>query len=244
MPPTSTSPAPPFPASFFLNVLLAASGCKKNGADDPDLPVDNTPAQHSDISPKPAKGCGNYSWHYSSAYKTLREVEEYKPELREYYVRELNDHRNEFLLAGISPSFRKDWFESHKTAEKDIPCMMPLFEEIGAAAKRTLPKFRPRGYTHHDSSEEKLMVQALKQEVPDAEVLGVGTNIANWEIEKLGNGTPSNRYKYGMVWVKSPSFDDGYCRIAYVNVFQDYSGGGTYADTQANFIKMEPAGCR
>ena len=74
--------------------------------------------------------------------------------------------------------------------------------------------------------------------------LKVGVQSATWEIEKLNNGTPSSRYKYGMAWVKSLKFDDGYCRIAYVNIVQDYSGGGTYAESKANSISMEPAGCK
>jgi hypothetical protein len=65
----------------------------------------------------------------------------------------------------------------------------------------------------------------------------------SWEIEKLNNGLPSSRYKSGMAWVKSPKLDAGYCRIAHVNIVQDYSGGGTYADSKANFINLEPAGC-
>lgn len=223
--------------------VLAASGCKRG--DDESIPVDNDPVVHSAISAKPAKGCGGMlGYHYSDAYKTLREAEEYKAGLRDYYVRELNDRHNEYFDASISPSARKDWLASHRFSEKDIQCIVPLFDEIAAAAKRTLPKYRPRGYTQHDSSEEDLITSAVKQEVPGATVLQVGVSSPTWEIEKLGNGTPSSRYKYGMAWVKSTTFDDGFCRIAYVNIVQDYSGGGTYADSQAHFLKLEPAGCK
>jgi hypothetical protein len=224
--------------------LLTASGCKKG--DDEAIPVDDTPVQHSEISNKAPKGCGGGFWshHYGQAYKTLREAEEYKAGQRDYYVSELNDHRNEYLLAGISPEFRKDWFSSHKTAEKDQQCMMGIFDELSAAAKRTLPKYRPRGYTHHDSDEEDLMAAAVKEEFPEAEVIQAGVKQKNWEIEKLRNGNPSSRYKYGMAWIKSPKFDDGYCRIFYVNIVQDHAGGGTYADSKANYISNEPAGCK
>lgn len=224
--------------------FLAVSGCKSGDVEA--LPPDDSPVVHSSISPKPAKGCGSpfYSVHYSSAYKTLREAEEYKAGARDYYVRELNDNRNEYLLAGISASERKDWFESHKIAEKDQPCMNVIFDEIGAAAKRTLPKFRPLNYSHHDSTEEGLIREAVKKEIPDGQVIGIGVLSPTWEIDKLNNGTPRSRYKYGMAWVKSPSFDDGYCRIFYANIVQDYSGGGTYADSQANYISITPAGCK
>jgi hypothetical protein len=226
--------------------VVAASGCKKKLEVEEEIPVDNTPVEHSAISPKPPKGCGGgfYSVHYGDAYKTLREAEEYKPGLRDYYVRELSDRRNEYLLAGISANERKEWLSSHKIAEKDQQCMVPIFDELGAAAKRTLPKYRPRGYVHHESDEEDLITAAVKKEYRDAEVLAVGVKSPTWEIEKLGNGTPSSRYKYGMAWVKSAAFDDGYCRIMYVNLIQDYSGGGTYAETHANYISLEPAGCK
>jgi hypothetical protein len=43
--------------------------------------------------------------------------------------------------------------------------------------------------------------------------------------------------------VKGAQFDDGYCRIAYVNIIQDYSGGGSYGESRPNYIRAEPAGC-
>jgi hypothetical protein len=226
--------------------VLAVSGCKKTDTEDPPIEKDDTPVEHSDISPKPDKGCGGAFWsvHYGDAYKTLREAEEYKPGLRDYYVSELSDRRNEYFLAGISPTERAEWFSSHKIAEKDQHCMSGIFDALGAAAKRTLPKYRPRGFTHHDSAEEKLIKAAVKEEIPDAEFLDVGTKGEAWNIEKLRNGTPKNRYKYGMAWVKSPKFDDGYCRIAWVNLIQDYSGGGTYNDSVASYISHEPVGCK
>ena len=210
------------------------------------LPVDDTPVQHSAISPRPPKGCGGgfFSVHYGDAYKTLREAEDYKPGLRDYYVRELSDRRNEYLLAGISATRRADWLTSHRIAEKDQQCLVPLFDELGAAAKRTLPKYRPRGYIHHESGEDGLIRDAVKAELPDAEVLAVGVKSPGWDIEKHSNGLPSSRYKYGMAWVKSATFDDGYCRIAYVNLIQDYSGGGTWAESTATFLNFEPAGCK
>lgn len=224
-------------------LVLATSGCKKGHQAEPQ-PVDDTPVKHSDISPKPPKGCsGWYSYHYGDAYKTLQEVEAFRPGKSDYYVRELSDRRNEYLLAGISPHFRKDWFASHKIAEKDHHCMSGIFDAIGAAAKLTLPNYQPRGYTHHESGEDDLIKNAIKDEVPDAEFIDVGVSSPSWKIEKHGNGVPSSRYKYGMAWVKSATFDDGFCRIAYVNIVQDYAGGSSYGDSVANSISMEPAGC-
>ena len=230
-------------SAFVVAALVVVSGCKKGG--DEAIPVDNDPIVHAAIEAKTPKGCGAFfSYHYGEAYKTLREAEEYKAGLRDYYVRELSDYRNEYLNASISPNMRKEWLSSHKIAEKDQHCIVPLFDEIAAAAKRTLPKYRPRGYTHHESGEDDLILAAVKAELPDAEEISVGVSSPSWLIEKLGNGIPANRYKYGMAWVKSAKHDDGYCRIFYVNIVQDYAGGSSYGDSAANFIKSEPAGCK
>jgi hypothetical protein len=232
--------------TFAMMLMVAASvtpGCKCRNSEEA-IPVDDSPVVRSTIAEKAPKGCGSYSYHYGKALQTLREAEEYKAGLRDYYVSELNDRRNEFLLAGISPKFRKDWFDSHRTQEKDLHCMTGIFDELAAAAKRTLPKYKPRGYTHHDSDEEALILEAVKAELPDVDDLQIGVKSPSWMIEKRSNGIPDSRYKYGMAWIKSASHDDGYCRIAYVNIVQDYAGGESYGDSMANYISMEPAGCK
>ena len=232
----------------FKCVLLGASLAVlvTNTINAQEIPPDNSPVVHSAIAAHPPRDCGVGFWsvHYDDAYKTLREAEDYKPGERTYYVRELSDRRNEYLLAGISPNFRKEWLTSHHTPEKEMHCIVPLFEEIGAAAKRTLNNFKPTGYKFHDSSEESLIKDAVKEKIPDAEILGVGVKQSSWDIDKLGNGVPKDRYKYGMAWVKSPKFDDGFCRIVHVNIIQDYAGGGTYADSKSRYINMVPAGCK
>jgi len=222
------------------------AGLVVNAVNGEEAPPDNSPVVHSPISAHAPGGCGSGFWsvHYDDAYKTLREAEEYKPGQRTYYVRELSDRRNEYLLAGISPSFRRDWLSSHHTPEKDSHCIVPLFDEIGNAAKRTLKNYHPTGYNFHDSNDENLIKDAVKERIPDAEIMGIGVEQASWDIEKLGNGIPKDRYKYGMAWVKSSKFDDGFCRIVHVNIIQDYAGGGTYGDSKSLYINMVPAGCK
>jgi hypothetical protein len=225
----------------------SGSGGTQHGSSDTqaDPPVaDNTPPEHADLPSRPPKGCGSpyYSVHYGDALKTLRDAENYKATERRYYVRELSDNRNEYLEAGISPKRREEWLTDHRTPEKDRHCMAGIFDALGNAAKRTLPKYRPRGYTHHD--DDSLIKDVVKQKIPDAQILEVGVSSPTWEIEKLRNGLPRVRYKYGMAWVKTASADDGYCRIVFVNVQQDYSGGGTFAESRGNYIKTEPAGCK
>ena len=233
-----------FSVVLLLVSSVLVSSCKKGVDKEDPIEVDNTPVVKSEISAHVDKGCGVvYGIHYSDAYKTLREAEEYKPGLRDYYVRELSDRRNEYLWAAISPSERAEWFSSHKTAEKDMHCMSKIFEELGAAAKRTLPKYHPRGYVHHEENDDDLITAAIKQELPNAEIIKVGVSSPAWNIEKRSNGIPNSRYKYGMAWV-NPKTDDGFCRIAYINIVQDYAGGSSYGESVANYISMEPAGCK
>ena len=236
--------------SIGLAALAACSGSGSGSAsasaDVAEPPPDNSPVVHSQISAHPPSDCGSGFWsvHYEDAYKTLRQAEDYKRGERDYYVRELSDRRNEYLLAGISPDFRKDWLKSHNTPDKEAHCIVPLFDEIGAAAKRTLKNYWPSGYKFHEPADETLIKDAVKEKIPDAQILAVGVKQSSWDIDKLSNGLPQDRYKYGMAWVKSSTFDDGYCRIVHVNIIQDYSGGGTYGDSKSRYINMVPAGCK
>jgi hypothetical protein len=224
-------------------ILTALSGCSKDSQQAP-LPVDTSPVVHREFSQRPPKGCGSPFWgiHYGDALKTLREVEDYRPGTRDFYVTQLNDRRNEHLLAGISAKERATWLSSHGIAEKDHACIVPVYEAIGVAAKATLPNYQPRGYVHHD--DDGLIADAVKQNLPGATILERGVSSPTWNIEKLGNGVPSSRYKFGMAWVKTSAFDDGFCRIMYINIVQDYSGGGTYGDSRAAYVRIEPAGCK
>lgn len=198
------------------------------------------------IPAKPPPECGRnaaIAVHYESAYKTLKQADNYKPGTRGHYVDELSDKRNEYLLAGISPKFRASWFASHHLSAKDQGCFIPVFDALNAAAKRTLSGFTPHGYDQHEGNEDDLIRGVIKEKYPGAEVISVGTK-GTWSINKLGNGIPKNRWKYGMAWVKSAEFDDGYCRFVPVNIFQDYAGGGNFAESRAVYINAQPAGCK
>jgi hypothetical protein len=202
-------------------------------------------AAEGGVSSKPPAGCNNpvIGVHYDDAYKTLRQAEDYKPGSRNYYVQELSDRRNEYLLAGISPKFRAEWFSSHKFPEKDQHCFNPIFDAINAAAKKTLPDFKPRGWDKHEGNEDDIIRDIVKKKHPGTEIMQVGTR-GSWEIAKFNNGIPKNRWKYGMAWVKGAEFDDGYCRIVHVNILQDYSGGGSYADSKGVYINAIPSACK
>lgn len=160
---------------------------------------------------------------------------------RGWYVKDFNDRRNEYLWAAISPDERKKFLDGkgHLGA-----CLSGLLDQIAAAAKKTLPLYRPIGYEVRSPSEERLM-KAQVNDLAQATVLKIGLLSATWNIQKNSIGIPERRFKHGMIWAKYPQTIslDGYCRIIYVNIIQEYSGGGTWNSSFAQFIKSEPAGC-
>lgn len=214
---------------------------------EPSAPSTSQPADTSDTASEPAKSADNCSdaftqVHTENMEKTRKEAEEYRPGLRDYYVEDFNDRRNEYLRAAISPSKRQEWLTSHNIDKASYPCFVPLFDAIAAAAKRTLPTYMPKGYNIRNAAEERLMLGQVT-DISEAKVLKTGLFSTTWKIAKDEYNFPTSRFKYGMIWARYPNLDDGFCRIIYVNIVQDYAGGGTYGDSYGNFIKSEPAGC-
>ena len=194
-------------------------------------------AQTADVcNSSPAYG----SW-LTDMETTRREAEEYKPGLRDYYVQDFNDRRNDYLMAAISPSFRKEWLkdigpEVHK-------CFTPTFDAIAAAAKKTLPTYHATStYVAAGPVDRKLMLGVI-EDVARATIFKVALAPGPWVIGKDSYNFPVSRYKYGEIWLKWPATDDGFCRIFYVNIVQDYAGGGRYGGSYARHVDDEPAGC-
>jgi len=214
---------------------------------EPSAPSTNQSAETTETASEPAKSVDNCSdaftqVHTENMEKTRKEAEEYRPGLRDYYVEDFNDNRNEYLRAAISPSKRQEWLTSHNIARESYPCFVPLFDAIAAAAKKTLPTYTPTGYNIRNAAEERLMLGQVN-DISEGRVLKVGLFSTTWKIAKDDYNFPTSRFKYGLIWARYPKLDDGFCRIIYVNIVQDYAGGGTYGDSYGNFIKSEPAGC-
>lgn len=171
----------------------------------------------------------------------MKQAANYKPGARNFYVSDFNDNENLYLKAALSPRRRKKWFDDMKNPVM-AECMAVKLDELAAIARTTLPTYRPTGFTVRNSAEEKVLLTGVN-DIAKAKVLGTGLADADWRIEKLRNGIPSARYKYGMIYARYSTSDDGFCRIVHVNIVQDYAGGGTYAASRARFIKTEPAGC-
>jgi hypothetical protein len=171
---------------------------------------------------------------------TRQEAEEFRPGLRDYYVSDFSDRENKYLKASLSPSRRNEWMKSWPT--NFVQCITPALEDLAAVAKRTLPGYTPSGYTLGTPAEIRVLKSGVN-DLAQATVFKAGISSPTWNISKNSLGIPNNRYKYGIIWAKYPTTDDGFCRIIYVNLVQDYAGGGTYGESYGNFIKSEYAGC-
>lgn len=177
--------------------------------------------------------------HLEDLRKTRAEAESFTP-ARDYYVSTLSDRKNIYLRAAISPSERKEWLG--RWPADFVNCITPELDGLAEVAKKTLPNYKLTGYNVRSAADEKI-VRSGVTDLSQATVYKVAMYSASWKIEKDNYNFPTARYKHGAIWAKYTTTDDGFCRIIYVNVVQDYAGGGTYGDSYANFIRSEPAGC-
>ena len=179
--------------------------------------------------------------HLADLEKTRKEAEEFRPGLRDYYVSTLSDRKNRYLEAALSPSERKEWLGG--SPEDFVKCLNPALDGLAAAARKTLPGYTgPAGYTLGTPAEKKALLSAI-DDIAQAKVLKVGIKEANWLIDKNSLGIPTARYKHGVIWAQYPNRDDGFCRIFWVNIKQDYAGGGTYGASYGYFVSRAFAGC-
>jgi hypothetical protein len=182
--------------------------------------------------------------HLMDIEKTRKEAEEFTPGLREYFVSTLSDRKNLYLEAALSPSAREDWFVRFRKNDPMFEqCMKPALDALAATARKTLPSYTgPAGYTLGTPAEKNALRSAIN-DIARAKVLKVGIKEANWLIDKNSLGIPNSRFKRGVIWAQYPNSDDSFCRIFWVNLVQDYAGGGTYGASYGNFVGRSYAGC-
>ena len=179
--------------------------------------------------------------HLTDLGKTRTEAAEFRPGSRDYYVSTLSDRKNIYLEAALSPYARKEWLGG--SPEDFVKCLNPALDELAAVARKTLPGYTgPQGYTFGTPAEKKALLSAVN-DIAQAKVLKVGIKQANWLIDTNSLGIPTARYKHGVIWAQYPNRDDGFCRIFWVNIKQDYAGGGTYGASYGYFVSRAFAGC-
>jgi hypothetical protein len=192
-------------------------------------------------------GCSEKGWwitaHLDHIAQQQKEVEEYTPADRNSLISSpTNDN---YLLYAVSPKAREEWLKNAKSLDlKDCPKLVTAFDKLAAAAAKQLPTYKADllDYKVHNPAEEKLM-RGVYRRIADFKIYSVGLAQSNWLIDKDDYGLPIARFKRGAVYLKDTTDDHPYCYLSYVNVIQDYAGGGTYGASYARFTRDELVGC-
>jgi hypothetical protein len=177
--------------------------------------------------------------HLIKIAERQKEVDEFTPE-RGWFTRSFTyDH----LLHAVSPSAREKWLKDSKDM-KDCPNLVAAFDKLAASAAKKLPLFvpNPKAYIIRNATEEKMM-KSILTDPTRYKIFKIGLNQASWLISKNDYGLPTSRYKHGMIYLRDTESDHPYCYMTYVNIIQDYAGGGTYGASYAYYAGDELAGC-
>jgi len=211
----------------------------------------NSSTNNSEDSSANSQDCSKYSAAFLSYLdeitKNQKEAAAYDgPENKAYYTSATQEN---FVRLAISKDRREAWWSKSPTLlayRNDKACnkIDPALDELAKIVARTVPLYVPEkgAYAVRSPHEEALMKDKVT-DIADLKILSIGLASANWTIETNSIGIPTDRYKYGMIYVKPLKTDDPYCRMIFMSVFQQYSGGGTYGATNGNFIRSEVAGC-
>ena len=173
--------------------------------------------------------------------KVTKHVDRYTPEGNTYW---LNFQEGEWLLRAVSLRAREEWIKDRwktTTARKKVAEVLDVLAVAGA---KKLPTYKsdPKEYPFHNLAEEKMMKGAFEN-LAALKIHKIGLGQTNWLISKNEFGLPTKRYKQGMIWARKATDDHPYCHFYYVNILQDYAGGGTYGASYAIFAGEELAGC-
>jgi hypothetical protein len=190
----------------------------------------------------PTGNCAGNIWvktHLEDIAERQKEVDSFTPDRGWLAGSNSYDH----LLYAVSPSAREKWLTGANALDYKN-CLAPAFDNLAAAAATKLPLFLPntKAYAQHNPAEERLMKSKIS-DLADHKIFYTGIQEPNWLIDKNDFGLPKSRYKHGMVWVRYTPNDHAYCRVYYINIIQDYAGGGTYGASYASFIEDKLFGC-
>lgn len=215
----------------------------KTTADDSRTVEDRKPETNSQNTNTDEPLDARLSMFLEDIAKAQKSVDEYTPEEKLYLV---SNVEAEWLWRAVSPRERSAWNEKWKSLM--TPATQKRFDAalaaLAASAAKKLPAYRANlnKYKVRNPAEEKLM-KATLENIADYKIFSIGLQESNWLIDKNDYGLPTARYKHGVIYLRNTKSDHPYCYATYVNVKQDYAGGGTYGASYARFIEDEMVGC-
>jgi hypothetical protein len=167
------------------------------------------------------------------------EVERFDPAEHDFIV---NSSEGEWLLRAVSMREREKWAKSF--FKPGIGGKKEFWQKLDALAtsgSKKIPMFKPNqtSFAYHDAAEEAMM----KAKLGNVKIHQIGLANKIWEISKNEHDIPINRYKRGYVWAKNASDDYNYCHLYQVNIIRDYTGGGKYGSSYAQFLGDWLAAC-
>jgi hypothetical protein len=144
---------------------------------------------------------------------------------------------DDYISLAFSKKERASWLQDKKVTPAAL-------DGLKASLNTRLPEYtiNPKSFTNRNAVEEKMMLAEMS-DVPGMKVFKIGFNQANWIVDKNDLGIPKARYKHGLIYGRNPASEDPFCRVWYINVVQEYAGGGTYAATEARYIEKEYIAC-
>ena len=176
--------------------------------------------------------------HRDDIAKVLKAVNEYDPAT----TNSMESDRDVALYA-VSLKARNEWLkEKNALAFKDE--IDKLLQPLAEALAKKLPTFFPKmeKYAVRNPAEEARMKQVLTNPAR-YKIFKIGLMQSAWQIDKGVLGIPNARYKNGLIYLRDTQADHPYCYATYVNVIQDYAGGGTYAASRSKLVLDELVGC-
>lgn len=150
---------------------------------------------------------------------------------------------SEYAFYAVSPKMRADWLKE-KNALAFEGEIEKLLKPLADALAEKLPNYFPDAakYSVRSAAEEALMKRVLPNPAQN-KIFATGLAQTAWQIDKGALGIPQARYKNGLIYRRAASADHPYCYATYVNVIQNYAGGGTYAASRSEIIREELVAC-
>jgi hypothetical protein len=176
--------------------------------------------------------------HKDGIQKVLRYVENYRAGSGDSMGTE-----SEYALYAVSPKERTAWLKDKNALQlKDE--VDKLLKPLAAALAQKLPTYQPRmeKYSFGTATDFALMKKAFSNPAR-YKIFKTGLMQNVWQIDKNSLGIPNARYKNGAFYLHDTQADHPYCYLTYVNIIQDYSGGGIYAASRAKYIQDELVAC-
>lgn len=217
------------------------------------LPFENNPAVWEDIAVNRANylKCAlgerqtedivDSPWlkaHRDGIKKVMGYVENWKAGSRDALGSE-----SEYAFYAVSPKMRAAWLKEKNALafEGEIEKLLkPLSDALAEKVPNYFPQ--PERFAFSNAGEEAMMKSVLTN-LARYKVFKIGLMQSSWRTDPGVLGIPNARFKNGMIYRRDTQADHPYCYATYVNIVQDYGGGGTYAASRAVFVQDELVAC-